>query len=332
MVLAFSRFRVANECGDAVREAFLARPGLVDKAVGFLGLEVFTDTEDAALFYLLTRWTDADSFRRWHGGPNHKQSHEGIPKGLKLDAAFTLIRVLDRVSPPGERLQSDAVRDFAPVIAEYLAQSTAVHWLKVRSDGVIVAWNHAMAKSLGATADSPAGAVIWQWLTEPDAASLRSAVESGRRDAANRCRLNFVDRDRTPFTLECHLDVQADGFVLIGEAVQEDEQELQEELMTQNMRFAVLLRERDRKSKALHQANAAVERALKDLRESHWHLKKIQEVLPICMGCGKVKTSDSKWEEVVEYLRNNSLFLSHAYCPPCLAKEMMSLDDRNESH
>jgi Fe2+ or Zn2+ uptake regulation protein len=83
-----------------------------------------------------------------------------------------------------------------------------------------------------------------------------------------------------------------------------------------------LLRENERKAKALHKVNAGNASALKDLLESHWHLKKIQSVLPICMTCGKVKTSDSAWETVVEYLKQNSLFLSHAYCPDCLEKEL----------
>ena len=322
MVLAFSRFRVANGRGDAVREAFLNRPGLVDNVLGFLGLEAFTDTEDASLFYLLTRWTDAESFRRWHGGPDHKQAHKGIPKGLKLDPSFTLLRTLDRISGAGESGHSDGVRDCAPAIAEFLARSTSVLWLKVRSDGVILASNRAFAKTMGGAMDTLEGASIWPLLTEPDGASLRCAVESGSRDAGKRCRLNFVGREQMPFTLECHVDVQPDGFVLIGEAVQPDELALQSELMTLNNRLAVALRENGRQAKALRKANAGLENALKDLQESHWHLRKIQEVLPICMGCGKVKTGDATWEEVVEYFKRNCLFLSHAYCPACLDKEL----------
>lgn len=56
------------------------------------------------------------------------------------------------------------------------------------------------------------------------------------------------------------------------------------------------------------------------LQNSFWHLEKIQEVLPICMACGKVKTSEASWEEVIQYLKNNSKFLSHGYCPDCLER------------
>ena len=322
MILAFSRFRVANELGNAVREAFLNRPGLVDKVPGFLGLEAFTDTEDAAVFYLITRWTDVESFRRWHGGPDHRQSHEGIPKGLKLDPSFTLVRTLERISGSGECLDSDSVRDCASAMAEFLAHSASVHWLKARPDGAIVAWNEAMAQAVGGAMDSADGAMVWSLLTEADAASLRGDVESGSRDRGTRRRLNFAGSDGMPFTLECQVDIQPDGFVAIGEAAQRDERALQSELMALNNRLAVLLRENSRQAKALRVANAGLEKAMKDLRESHWQLKKIQEVLPICMRCGKVKTGDATWEEVLEFLKRNSLFLSHGYCPACLAKEL----------
>jgi len=66
--------------------------------------------------------------------------------------------------------------------------------------------------------------------------------------------------------------------------------------------------------------NQVIKEAYEQLQNSFWHLRKIQEVLPICMGCGKVKTNESSWEDVVLYLKNNALFLSHGYCPECAEK------------
>jgi heme-degrading monooxygenase HmoA len=97
MILALSRFRVANGKEAEVRAAFEARPRLVERAPGFLGLEVFTDTHDPATFWLLTRWTDEERFREWHRGPDHRASHAHIPKGLKLDPDVTLITTLERI-------------------------------------------------------------------------------------------------------------------------------------------------------------------------------------------------------------------------------------------
>jgi heme-degrading monooxygenase HmoA len=90
-VVVLSRFRVANGLDAEVRAAFLSRPRLVDDAPGFLGMETFVDQEDEHTFYLLTRWTDFESFHRWHGGASHRESHKFIPKGLKLDPSFTRV-------------------------------------------------------------------------------------------------------------------------------------------------------------------------------------------------------------------------------------------------
>lgn len=67
----------------------------------------------------------------------------------------------------------------------------------------------------------------------------------------------------------------------------------------------------------IERENRILKVAYERLDTSFWHLRKIQEVLPICMGCGKVKTADASWEDVVSFLKNNSMFLSHGYCPDC---------------
>ncbi len=67
----------------------------------------------------------------------------------------------------------------------------------------------------------------------------------------------------------------------------------------------------------IERENRTLKVTYEQLDSSFWHLRKIQEVLPICMGCGKVKTADASWEDVVSFLKNNSMFLSHGYCPDC---------------
>jgi heme oxygenase (mycobilin-producing) len=317
VIVALSRFRVANGFEDAVRDAFLNRPGLVDRLPGFLGLETFTDTEDRSLYYLLTRWTDEPSFRQWHSSPAHHESHQGIPKGLKLDPSFTLVRTLDRISGAHGALPVEAVRDSASVISEFLGRSPTVCWIILDSGGIIAAANPAAAQMIGRELGSMVGQPVWSFLTEPDAACLRSAIESPGRAWNQPHLLNFVGPGDMPLTLRCLVERRPDGFVLIGEAVREHEMALERELLAMNKRLAVLLRENARKSKALRKTSASAEKALQDLQDSHWLLKKIQEVLPICMYCGKVQTSEWKWEEVADYLRKNSLFLSHGFCPDC---------------
>lgn len=77
--------------------------------------------------------------------------------------------------------------------------------------------------------------------------------------------------------------------------------------------------------------NQTLKAAYEQLDKTFWHLKKIQEVLPICMACGKVKTTDSSWEDVVSFLKNNSMFLSHGYCPECAAKVMRQFSKRRDA-
>jgi heme-degrading monooxygenase HmoA len=97
MILALSRFKVANGLENSVAEAFRNRPRLVEQSDGFLGLEVFTDSGDASVFYLSTRWASESAFRQWHSSEAHHASHKGIPKGLKLDASFTQLVILERL-------------------------------------------------------------------------------------------------------------------------------------------------------------------------------------------------------------------------------------------
>jgi heme-degrading monooxygenase HmoA len=81
-----------------VARAFLSRPRLVEHAEGFPGLEVFTDSRDASVFYLSTRWTTESAVRRWHSSEAHHASHKGIPKGLMLDSAFTQLDAAEAIA------------------------------------------------------------------------------------------------------------------------------------------------------------------------------------------------------------------------------------------
>lgn len=89
--VVISRFRVANGISAEVRDAFITRPHLVDDASGFVGMEVLSPTGDPDEFWLLTRWDDEPSYRTWHSGHAYRQSHKGIPSGLRLDPSRTQI-------------------------------------------------------------------------------------------------------------------------------------------------------------------------------------------------------------------------------------------------
>ena len=95
--LAVSKFKVANGMSEEVRAAFAARPHLVDDAPGFVRMEVFRPVDDHDEFWLLTWWRDEASFREWHHGHLYRDSHKGIPRGLKLDPAATQLRFFEKI-------------------------------------------------------------------------------------------------------------------------------------------------------------------------------------------------------------------------------------------
>jgi heme-degrading monooxygenase HmoA len=90
-----SRFVIANRMVDQVRAAFRNRPHLVDDAPGFVRMEVLSPADRSEEIWLMTYWSDAESYRQWHGSHMYRESHAGIPKGLKLIGAETEILQLD---------------------------------------------------------------------------------------------------------------------------------------------------------------------------------------------------------------------------------------------
>ena len=96
--VALSRFTIANEMRGEVRDAFVARPHLVDGAPGFVRMEVISPVENPDEIWLLTYWSDEGSFRDWHHSHLYRESHRGIPKGLKLVPKSAELRFFEYVS------------------------------------------------------------------------------------------------------------------------------------------------------------------------------------------------------------------------------------------
>ena len=309
-----------------VRDAFRDRPRLVDVAPGFLGLEVFGDTDDDTVFHLFTRWSDRASFEAWHHGDAHRASHAFMPRGLKLDATFTRMEIIERLADGhGPAPLEQPLLDATGLIHRHLTTSRTLCVVVATTDGTIVSCNAALAERLGTMSATLIGQSIWSKLVDSDADTLQRLVRAGRRDAPSML-LNWVDADHAPFTLSMTIDVQPDRLVLIGEPLDGFQSQGQVELRHVHNEMAVLAREQTRQRRALEVANAELERTHLALKESHWHLKKIQQVLPICMECHKVKTSDGGWDELIDFFRQHSNFLSHGYCPECAEKKHAELD------
>ncbi len=96
--VSISRFRVRNGMEGDVAEAFRGRPHMVEEAAGFIRMDVLSPAEDPAEFWLVTYWADETSFRAWHRSHAYRESHQHIPKGLKLDPVATELRSFRYVS------------------------------------------------------------------------------------------------------------------------------------------------------------------------------------------------------------------------------------------
>ena len=243
MVVALSRFKVANGLEADVARAFRERPRAVEQTPGFLWLEVFVDGRDGSIFYLVTRWTDLESFETWHGSPAHRESHGLIPKGLKLDPAWTevlhLLRLDGTTAPP----LTEALIDSALLAGSYVAASEDVHAFALTPGGIIRACNAAAA---GIDRDAPLeGRALTEYMPQADAQRLRELLARPHR-TQQAVRLNFAGPRTPAFTLECWLDVHADGAVLLGHPPARRDQQLQDELMAINQELAVLSRQRSR--------------------------------------------------------------------------------------
>lgn len=260
MILAVSRFRVANGTEGAVAAAFLDRPRLVDSWPGFLGLETFRDVKDECVFYLVTRWTDCATFRAWHSSPAHRASHAWMPGGLRLDPAFTRLVELERLASPDGTDVFNLALDAAAVIARFLEITRFVHVLRLALDGTVLFANEAVADALGVEPLRLTGTAVFTHLTEPGAELLRRIL-SGEQATDGVVALNFCDFEGHPLTLACHLQLTARECVILGEPVYEYQRELQHQLLAVNEDLANLARERHRATAAEQSARRAAELA-----------------------------------------------------------------------
>ncbi len=96
--VSLSKFAIANNMTKEVKDAFVARPHLVDSAKGFLRMDVLSPRDKLNEIWLITYWVSEDAFRAWHKSHMYRDSHRGIPKGLKLIPGDTELRHFDLIT------------------------------------------------------------------------------------------------------------------------------------------------------------------------------------------------------------------------------------------
>ena len=68
--------------------------------------------------------------------------------------------------------------------------------------------------------------------------------------------------------------------------------------------------------------------AVHERDRNYWHLRRVAEVLPVCMDCGDVREGH-EWTDVSDYMRRNASFASHGLCPSCEARRHAELDGQD---
>jgi heme-degrading monooxygenase HmoA len=97
MFVALSKFVLANDTAPAVKEAFRQRPHAVESASGFVRMDVISPEIDPREIWLITYWTSREHFDAWHRSHLYRESHSGIPKGIKLVARKTSLMFFEYV-------------------------------------------------------------------------------------------------------------------------------------------------------------------------------------------------------------------------------------------
>lgn len=204
----------------------------------------------------------------------------------------------------------------AELLDRFIAMSSTTEFAMADGDGRVQAANAAFIRHVGGGSDGVVGRSLQGYLTASDGIRFARWV-TGDAPPAEPVRLNFVGADGMPYTLRCVVDRKAGSVRVAGEPEADGERNAAGELMRLNNELATVAREGNRRQRELEATRRELNDALEKLQSSYWHLQKLQEVLPLCMRCGRVKTDEARWQTLVEYLMENDILVSHAYCPSC---------------
>ncbi len=187
---------------------------------------------------------------------------------------------------------------------------------RVDPDGRIADANRGFAEGVGLGPREWTGRPIQDFLASDGWSRLEALL--GQGDRREPVLISLLDRHGHPFSIHATaIPDPAGGFVLAGEVSPGEARSLSEHLQRLNNELATLAREHARQERTYRTLSRELQATLDELDRSYWHLKKIQQAVPICMECSRLKGGESEWRTLTEYLRENEIFLSHGYCPSC---------------
>jgi diguanylate cyclase (GGDEF)-like protein len=174
-----------------------------------------------------------------------------MPKGLKLDTAFTQVVVGNRIEDAaGFTHFGDALEGRTGKLAGWLMASDAVFAFLLDAEGRIRLRNSAAERMFRSNAEENFGGAIWDYLLCSGAEYLRAKLKkSGGGEAC--FPLNLDDGHGSQISAEVSLIECTAGFVLLGVFEQRHTRRLQEEMQELTDRLGVTTRELSQKNKQL---------------------------------------------------------------------------------
>jgi signal transduction histidine kinase len=153
---------------------------------------------------------------------------------------------------------SHRIADLGSLLAAFFEQAHGILLLCCAADGTILDCNPAVGALLG---PGLVGRLLWDHLTEPDAARLRARIAAAERRPEEPLRLNVCDPSHGVHTFECHVDLRPGGFVLVGERSVFGGEPLHGKWLALNNELTLMARERGQALARAQQARAEAETA-----------------------------------------------------------------------
>jgi hypothetical protein len=217
-------------------------------------------------------------------------------------------------------LNTEYLASGVPVLGDLAWHAESVCLLVLDAEGCILRANEAAHRALNPLAT---GEPIWKLLPGSCASLLRIRLREARTAPVRGVQLNLSNGNGYALTLSCSIGWSGESYLLLGEALVDRDQRIKQDLLDLTRELVESNRERAKVAGEL-------ERALAELQSSHWHIRRIQEFLPVCCVCQNVRvTSDEEgaaWKSLSSFLAEHGLLMSHGYCPACQAKVFADLD------
>lgn len=75
-VVKINAIDVPPQAGEELERRFAARAGTVENARGFLGFQLLRPVAGESRYFVVTQWTDEESFAAWRDG-DARAAHQG---------------------------------------------------------------------------------------------------------------------------------------------------------------------------------------------------------------------------------------------------------------